>query len=105
MTYVRTFEDFRPPKRHDLIPFTSVVVQESATEDGTYTTIDTITLLPVDTDPSEPQSRDLTTADATLDPAWYKLIWTDSQGGYFPSDPISTDRQGSPAYRIRVMRD
>jgi hypothetical protein len=89
MSYTRTFEDFTPPRRYDGSAFTSALIRESATQTGTYTTIDTIALSPVDSDPSAPASRNFTTTDATLADGWYIIRWVDAGGSTFDSDPIN----------------
>lgn len=87
-TYVRTLTGFAPPAREDGIPFTTALIQEAASEAGPFTTIETITLDPVDTNPAAPTSRDFTTGLATLDPAgWYRIQWQDVSGHAFNSDP------------------
>lgn len=91
MPYTRTFEGFAPPRRYDGEPFTLVNIREAATESGAYTTIDTITLTPVDADPEDPQLRNLTTGEAALDNGWYILRWEDADGSVFDSDPIDYD--------------
>lgn len=88
MTLVRSFEDFAPPPRFDSLPFTEVVIEESALSDSGFTTIDTIALSPVDADPSSPQLRNFTTDQATLDPAWYRLTWKDAAHSTFVADAI-----------------
>lgn len=76
----RSFQGYAPPPRFDADPFTKVKIQEAAKIDGTYTTIETITLSPVDPNPAKPLVRDFSTDSATLDPAWYKLVWEDASG-------------------------
>ena len=88
MAYVRSFEGFAPPGRADADPFTKALIQESAEREGEYTTLETITLSPVDTDPSEPLERDLTTDAATLAAAWYRIVWEDASGDTFTGTPI-----------------
>jgi len=88
MAFIRTFEGFAPPKRFDGLPFTQALIRESATIDGVYTTIDTVTLSPLDTDPANPEARDFTTANATLEDAFYIIRWTDAAAAIFDSGPI-----------------
>ena len=40
MAEVVTFVGYRPPVRYDAVPWTQVRIQESATEDGTYTQLE-----------------------------------------------------------------
>jgi hypothetical protein len=51
---VVTFVGYRPPARYDQLPWTQAVIQEAATETGSYTTVDTVTLTPVDSRPVRP---------------------------------------------------
>ena len=46
MAEVVTFVGYRPPVRYDAVPWTEVRIQESATEDGTYTQLEAIPLSP-----------------------------------------------------------
>ncbi len=80
MSVVVTFERFRPPARYDLIPWSEVRVEESATETGTFTQIDVVALAPVDADPSNPEARSFTTQLGTADGQWYKVIFADGTG-------------------------
>lgn len=110
MGFVRSFDGFTPPSLFSGEgPFTEVDVQEAENVSGPWTTIDTIELTPADTDPANPQARDLTTTNATLDPyAWYRLVWKDSSANVFNSDPIEFDDRPSALADVtdvlRVLR-
>jgi len=86
--FVRSLEDFTPPKRFDALPFTEASIQESATEDGPWTTLETFAILPIDSDPSDPAERSFTTALATLEEGWYRLLWEDAASSQFLSDAV-----------------
>lgn len=88
MTYVVTFDHYRPGKRTDGIPFTSVEIYESDTEDGTYTLIDTQSLVPVDSDPTKPAVRNFTTTEATLADGWYYVSFVDDEDNRQNTDPV-----------------
>lgn len=88
MPYTRTFENRKPPARYDGTPYTEAIVLESPTESGSYTSIDTIALSPVDADPTTPATRNFTTDSATLSVGWYVIRWQDAGGAQFNSDPI-----------------
>ena len=88
MPFTRTFTDFAPPARYDAQPFTSVAIREAATVNGSYTTIQTISLSPLDATPASPISRNFTTTAATLVDGWYILRWIDGASSTFDSDPI-----------------
>lgn len=78
MSQVITFVDYRPPARYDGIAWEVARVQEAASASGPWTSIDDIPLSPVDSDPTDPQARSLTTSEAS-DTAglWYRLIFVD----------------------------
>jgi hypothetical protein len=84
MPQVITFENYRPTPRYDSIPWTEVRVYEAATataDDVDWTLIDTITLSPVDADPSDPAARDITTELASdTEELWYRLVFVDATG-------------------------
>lgn len=90
MTYVRSFQGFAPPPRYDkpADPFVFVKIEESSDADGSRTLIDTIPLAPPDADPEHPKPRNFTTDKATLDPAYYTLVWEDAGGQTFRGEPI-----------------
>lgn len=91
MAQVITFVDYTPAPRYDATAWAEVEIQE--TDDpvaGTWTTIDTITLSPVDSDPTEPATRSFTTENAsdTLE-LWYRLVFIDDTGDeQQPTAPI-----------------
>ncbi len=85
MTYVRSLEGFTPPPRFEpeADPFTKANIQESASADAGFSTIETITLEPVDEDPATPQTRNFTTDQAQLAKGWYRIVWEDASGDTF----------------------
>lgn len=95
MPFTRSFEGYRPPRRYDGQPFTQVAILEAATEDGSYVVLETISLVPPDSDPANPASRNFTTALATLTDGWYIIRWIDGSGASFDSDPIQYLTTGS----------
>lgn len=90
MSQVISFTDYTPAARFDDVAWSQVRIEEGATSDGTWTTIDTLNLSPVDLDPSDPQSRNITTTNASDTPdLWYRLTFIDTDGGLSqPSTPI-----------------
>jgi hypothetical protein len=90
VTFVRSFEGFRPPPRFEpeADPFTKAKIEESDARTGTYALIETIPLSPVDADPAKPATRSFTTDKATLDPAWYRITWEDASADTFVGTPI-----------------
>jgi hypothetical protein len=90
MAQVITFERFRPIARYDDIPWTEARIEEGATSDGPWVALETITLEPVDPDPTDPVYRNLTTelADDAFD-LWYRIVFIDGTGDIsIPTDPI-----------------
>lgn len=79
MAQVITFEDYTPPQRFDSLPWTQVRIEEAPLSTGTWATIDTLDLDPVDVDPSDPVARSFTTelASDTAD-LWYRVVFLDA---------------------------
>jgi hypothetical protein len=104
MTFVVTLARYEPLPRDDGIPWTRAQIQEATLQAGPWTLIDTVTLSPVDADPSAPQIRDLSTASATIDGGgWYRIIWVDSHGGISqPTPPVQDDQEPAPGWRPTV---
>lgn len=93
MAQVITFSDYTPTPRYDAIAWTQVRVYEALTADALdadWTLIDTITLSPVDADPTDPASRDITTELASdTDELWYRLVFVDATGDTLaPTVPV-----------------
>lgn len=94
---VISFLGFTPIERADGIPFLFVDIYESITAQvGSWTKIDEKALVDwggIDTDPSNPMPRNITTVLATLDTdGWYKLVWRDAFGNTSETDPIHATR-------------
>lgn len=87
MTEVVTFSDYTPAPRMDGQPWTTVLINESASQEGPWVLIDTIALTPVDSDPSQPASRSFTTHNATLTEGWYQIVFQDAFGHKAFFDP------------------
>lgn len=85
---VVSFTDLEPTPRFDSVPWTQVTVEESDKSDGPWTLLATINLIPVDADPSEPASRSVTVANATLDSGWYQITFLDDAGNSVVVTPI-----------------
>jgi hypothetical protein len=89
VSVVVTFEDYTPTPRYDSLPWTSVQIQESTTETGSWTTIDTIALSPVDSDPTDPAARSFTTENGTATDLWYRVVFVDADGDTLqPTTPV-----------------
>ena len=85
---VITLPDYTPPARYDGHPWTTVLIGEAGSSSGPFTTITTITLNPVDTDPSNPISRSFTTNTAQLTSGWYQVTFKDATGATVTDTPI-----------------
>lgn len=89
MSEVVSFVNYTPSARFDSIPWEDVQIEEAATEDGTWTLIDTLALSPVDLDPSDPAARSFTTSNGTDIDLWYRVIFVDGDGNFSqPSDAV-----------------
>ena len=74
---ILTLFNYTPPARFDHDEsWTQARIERSSTETGSYTTLETIDLDPVDVDASNPQPRSFTTEDATVGD-WYRIVWID----------------------------
>ena len=94
MPFTRSFTGYSPPRRYDGLPFTSVEIRESATQGGSYSTVETIALSPVDLNPEVPASRNFTTNDAVIADGWYIIRWVDASGSTFDSDAVNYATSG-----------
>lgn len=92
MGQVITFEGFQPIARYDGLPWTEARIEEATTPTGSWTAIETIALSPVDSDPSAPAVRNLTTENASATTGlWYRIIFVDANDDEAaPTDPISS---------------
>jgi len=86
-TYVVSFDDYQPVPRFDDIPWTTVMIEESASEGGPWNLIDTQQLTPVDTDPANPMSRSFTTDKATIEHGWYLISFGDVNNNIVETAP------------------
>lgn len=86
---VISFVEYTPMPRFDGIPWTQARIEEAASADGPWTPIDSKVLAPVDADPKQPLSRDLTTENATLLDGWYRIVFIDQTGDeQQPTQPV-----------------
>lgn len=89
MSYAVSFTDYRPSRRYApaVGPWVTARIEEAPTSDGPWTTLETIALDPVDSDPERPRSREFTTDQATLPEGWYRIVWIDADGAVQPTAP------------------
>lgn len=96
---VITFTDYVPIARFDGTPWTQVEVHEASAVEGPWVLLETQALSPVDANPADPQSRNITTELATLTNGWYQLIFLDATGDeQNPTQPIQNLEEGAALY-------
>jgi hypothetical protein len=94
MSVIHTLLDARPPRRIDGVPWTQVRPEHSVNEDGPWTADPTLSLSPVDTDPNDPQKRDVTFASEVAE-AFFRLTFLDADENQSPpTDPAYDDGSG-----------
>ena len=99
MSLAVTFENYRPAPRYDSEPWTEVQIEESPVlgDAEVWTLIDTITLNPVDADPTDPAARDFTTPNGTAADYWYRVTFVDGNGDEsLPTTPVQNSVAASP---------
>lgn len=104
MAQVITFEGFQPIPRYDGTAFTQARIEEASAATGPWTGIETISLSPVDSDPSSPATRNLTTDSASdTTGLWYRVVFIDGTGDESaPTDPISNPSSTTYATRTEL---
>lgn len=100
MTVV-TLSDVAPPERFDTHPWTIARIEESASSAGPWTALPDIALNPIDPDPTNPITRDITSSAATLGSGWYRIRFVDANNGISPpSEAVLNSRSAiRPAVR------
>lgn len=74
---VISLSSYRPSARYDDEPWTEARIEQSATENGTFTALETITLSPVDADPTDPAYRNFTVEYDLEDGEWFRVVFVD----------------------------
>ena len=99
MPYVVTLQDFRPSPRYDSLPWTQARIEEGATADGPFTTLETIAISPVDADPANPAYRNFTTQLGTAPDLWYRIVFLDASGDLgLPTYAVQNSTSSRPIY-------
>jgi hypothetical protein len=98
LTVVVSLTGVTPPARYDGLPWTTARIQEAATAAGSYTQIEAVTLNPVDSDPSDPLSRDFTSTLGTAASQFYRVIFRDAAGFDSPASPVVQNTTATTAY-------
>jgi hypothetical protein len=97
--YVVTLQDFRPSPRYDALAWTQARIEEGTASVGPWTTLETISLSPVDADPSNPAYRNFTTQLGTAPDLWYRVTFLDATGDLgLPTFPVQNSSVGRPIY-------
>lgn len=88
MSIIVSFDDYTPLARYDTKPWTQIRVEEAAAITGPWTILDTITIDPVDADPSDPASRSFSVEGTAAD-QWYRVTFIDNDGNEsLPTTPL-----------------
>lgn len=99
MTQVLSLDEYRPSPRYDSLPWTEARIEEGTASVGPWSLIDTIALLPVDADPSNPAARSFTTQNASDGELWYRIIFADADGDIGqPTFPVQNLLNPRPVY-------
>lgn len=99
MPYLVTLDDYTPTARlADAGVWTQARFQYAATRSGTWTTIATEALDPVETDPTDPLSRDFDVIVPDVGyPGWLRVVFLDVAGNQEPTEPIFVGSSIRPA--------
>jgi hypothetical protein len=99
MPYVVSLEDYRPSPRYDSLPWTQARIEEGTASVGPWVALETITLTPVDSDPSNPAYRNFTTQLGTAPDLWYRVVFLDATGDLgLPTFPVQNSSVTRPIY-------
>jgi hypothetical protein len=99
VTLVVTLEDFRPSPRYDSLPWTKARIEEGTASAGPWTTLETINLSPVDSDPTNPAYRSFTTALGSAEDLWYRVVFLDAADNFaLPTYPVQNVASDRPVY-------
>ena len=109
MTFTQNLVGVRPPARFDGIPWVSMIIQESSTPTGPWTTIDTVQL-PTEPTPESPAVVTATTTLATSDDGFFRVSFKDAVGVQSPPSPAvySPERESlelPPDLRMPTVAD
>ena len=96
MAYVVSLTGFEPGARYDSVAWTQARIEEATSANGPWTALVTQALSPVDSDPTNPQTRNLTTSLATLATGWYRIVWLDA---------ISNQQESGAVYSSNLYQE
>lgn len=93
--FARTFSGYRPLARPSGVKWTSVKIRERATPDGfTDANLIDTKVIPDYPNAAAPPLMSFDTSAAQLDPAWYQLVFVDSNGAEGPTTPEAAGTSG-----------
>lgn len=98
MAYVVTFQGYRPPPRYDDLAWTEARIDEAAAADGPWVELETITFDPVDADPTDPATRNLSTELGTALNQWYRIVFLDASGDQAQPTTAVQNTAGASSY-------
>lgn len=104
---VITLTEYQPSERFDGVAWTEARIDGAMAVDGPWVPIETITLDPVDTDPTTPAVRNFTTAQAGGQ-TWFRVVFLDADDNPEVTDPVPWGRQGFARVQdveVRVGRE
>jgi hypothetical protein len=87
---VLSLTGYRPSPRFDDVAWTEARIEQALLEDGPWTALDTITLDPVDADPTDPAERNFTVEYEVADGEWFRVVFLDDDANEQPTEPVST---------------
>jgi hypothetical protein len=100
-----SFTGYTAPARYDDQPWTQVRIEEAAASTGTWATIDTQDIDPVDTDASNPEPHNYTTIHGTGPDLWYRLTYLDADANESaPTSPSQNTAVASYASTTDLFR-
>jgi hypothetical protein len=86
---VVSLTEYRPSPRFDGKAWTKAKIEGGESVNGPWTAIETVTLSPVDSDPTKPQARNFSTEHATSAQTWVRVVFEDGDGDEQFTSPVS----------------
>lgn len=90
MTFVVSLEGFVPGRRFDGQQWTEGRIEYGGLDGSAWAPIETQPLVPLDTDPADPQPRNFTTALAPSETGYFRVVFIDGGGREQESAPVYT---------------
>jgi hypothetical protein len=93
---VVSLTEYRPSPRYDGKAWTKAKIEGAASVNGPWAVIETVTLSPVDSDPTQPQARNFSTEKATSEQTWVRVAFVDGDEDEQFTSPVSLTTSASP---------